>query len=207
LSATLETEQVSQRVLVDHVRNPRVRASQDECAQGSEDVTPILETRRLRLREFSAGDLDDLLGMVSDDEQMTFYPRPKTREEASAWIGRNLALYEERGFGFWLVESLATSSFLGYCGIRPLALDGASEIEIGWHTKKTSWNQGIATEAAAAARDLAFRSFRLPRLVALIHPAHIASRRVAEKIGMRPEGTTILDADYPAVVYYVARER
>ena len=51
--------------------------------------------------------------MVADEEQMRFYPRPKTREEASAWISRNLALYEERGFGFWLIAARGTSEFLG----------------------------------------------------------------------------------------------
>jgi RimJ/RimL family protein N-acetyltransferase len=163
-------------------------------------MTPILETQRFRLREFDQDDLDDLAAMVADEDQMRFYPRPKTWEEASAWISRNLSLYEEYGFGFWFIESLPASSFLGYCGIRPLTLEGAAEIEIGWHTKKTSWNQGIATEAATAARDLAFRRFTLPRLVAIIHPDHIASRRVAEKIGMHEEKPTILD-DYPAVIY------
>jgi RimJ/RimL family protein N-acetyltransferase len=167
-------------------------------------LTPILETQRLRLREFSQDDLDDLAAMVADEDQMRFYPRPKTRTEASAWISRNLVLYEKYGFGFWFIESLETLSFFGYCGIRPLALDGASEIEIGWHTKKTIWNQGIATEAAMAARDLAFRRFGLSRLGAIIHPDHIASRRVAENIGMHDEKTTILD-DYPAVIYTTER--
>jgi RimJ/RimL family protein N-acetyltransferase len=154
----------------------------------------------LKLREFRQDDLDDLAAMVADEDQMRFYPRPKTREEASAWISRNLALYNECGFGFWLVESLQTSGFLGYCGIRPLVLEGATEIEIGWHTKKTSWRQGIATEAATAARDLAFRRFGLSRLVAIIHREHIASRRVAEKIGMQEERATILDG-YLAAIY------
>jgi RimJ/RimL family protein N-acetyltransferase len=167
-------------------------------------MTPILETQRFRLREFDQDDLDDLAAMVADEDQMRFYPRPKTRDEASAWISRNLSLYEEYGFGFWFIESLPTSGFLGYCGIRPLALEGAPEIEIGWHTRKTAWNQGIATEAAAAARDLAVRRFALSRLVAIIHPDHIASRRVAEKIGMHEEKTTILD-DYPAVIYTTER--
>ena len=166
-------------------------------------MRPILETQRLRLREFGHADLDDLAALVADADQMRFYPRPRTREEASAWISRNRSLYDEHGFGFWLVESLATSGFLGYCGIRPLALEGASETEIGWHTRKTSWKQGIATEAATAARDLAFRRFALSRLVAIVHPDHAASRRVAAKIGMREERTTVLD-DYPAVVYATA---
>jgi RimJ/RimL family protein N-acetyltransferase len=112
--------------------------------------------------------------------------------------------YEEYGFGFWFIESRPTSGFLGYCGIRPLALQGTSEIEIGWHIKKTFWKRGIATEAAMAARDVAFRRFAIARLVAIIHPDHIASRRVAENIGMHDEKTTILD-DYPAVIYMTER--
>jgi RimJ/RimL family protein N-acetyltransferase len=167
-------------------------------------MTPILETQHLKLREFSQDDLDDLAAMVADIDQMRFYPRPKTRDEASAWISRNLALYKKYGFGFWFIESIATSGFLGYCGIRPLALQGASGIEIGWHIKKTFWNRGIATEAAMAARDLAFRRFAVARLVAIIHPDHIASRRVAENVGMHDDKTTILD-DYPAVIYMTER--
>jgi Acetyltransferases, including N-acetylases of ribosomal proteins len=167
-------------------------------------MTAILETRRLRLREFHPDDLDKLAAMVADEEQMRFYPRPKTRDEARAWIGRNLSLYEEYGFGFWLIESRPTSVFLGYCGIRPLVLQSAPATEIGWHTKKTSWDQGIATEAAAAVRDLAFARFAQTRLVALIHPDHLASRRVAEKIGMREEGAITYDGD-PYVTYVSER--
>ncbi len=171
---------------------------------GSSRTTPIFETQRFKLREFGWDDLDAIAAMVADEDQMTFYPRPKTRGEASEWISRNLSLYEEYGFGFWLIESLPTSRFLGYCGIRPMVLQGASETEIRWHTEKNSWNQGIATEAATAARDIAARRFALSRLVAIIHPDHVASRRVAEKIGMREEETTILD-DYPAMTYTTER--
>jgi RimJ/RimL family protein N-acetyltransferase len=167
-------------------------------------LTTVVETSRLRFREFGTGDLDELAAMVADEEQMTFYPRPKTRDEAAAWISRNRTLYEQYGFGSWLIASRSTSEFLGYCGIRPLALERASEIEIGWHTRKTSWRQGIATEAATAVRELAFRRFRLRRLVAVIHPDHHASRRVAEKIGMRAERTTVVDGDYPAVIYAIS---
>ena len=167
-------------------------------------TTAVFETQRLRLREFRHTDLGELAAMVADEEQMRFYPRPKTRAEASAWLSRNLDLYAELGYGFWLIESLAGSAFMGYCGIRPRALESASEIEIGWHTKKTSWSKGVATEAARAARDLAFGRFGLSRLVAIIHPDHVASRRVAEKIGMHVERTVVLEGDYPAEVYAVS---
>ena len=158
-------------------------------------MTAIHETARLRLREFRPDDLDELASMVADEEQMRFYPGRRTRDEARAWIDRNLASYEDNGFGIWLIESRATSDFLGYCGIRPLVLDGVSTTEIGWHTKKTSWNQGVATEAATAVRDLAFTRFAQTRLVALVPPGHDASRRVAEKIGMREAAATVVDGD------------
>jgi RimJ/RimL family protein N-acetyltransferase len=168
-----------------------------------EGVTSIVQAQRLKLREFSHSDLDELAAMVADEEQMRFYPRPKSRDEASAWISRNLLLYTELGFGFWLIEPLRSSGFLGYCGIRPLVLDdGAAETEIGWHIRKTAWNQGIATEAATAVRDVAFARFAVSRIVAVIHPQHIASRRVAENIGMHDEKTTVIE-DHPAVIYAI----
>ena len=80
-------------------------------------------------------------------------------------------------------------------------LGGVTETEIGWHVKTTAWNRGIATEAALATRGLAARRFGVRRLVAIVHPDHIASRRVAESIGMRVETTTVLDDGYPAAVY------
>src|SRR5919108_3831465 len=93
-------------------------------------VTRVFETRRLRLREFGEHDLDALAAMVADEEQMRFYARARTRDEARAWIARNRLLYEEPGFGFWQIESRPTSEFLGHCGITPLVLEGASVTEI-----------------------------------------------------------------------------
>jgi RimJ/RimL family protein N-acetyltransferase len=163
-------------------------------------MTPILRTERLTLREFDHDDLHDLAAMVADEEQMRFYPRPKTRDEASAWITRNLGLYRERGFGVWRVDDRATSAFAGYCGFRPLLLAGAWETEMVWHIEKTFWMRGIATEAATTAGDAAVRRFGIPRLVAVIHPDNVPSRRVAQNIGMRVESATTFEEE-PAVIY------
>lgn len=167
-------------------------------------MTPRCETERFVLRRFVDGDLDELAAMVADNDQMRFYPRPKTREEASAWLSRNLELYRDPGYGIWLIESRTSSRFLGYCGIRPLALDDAAEVEIAWHVRKACWGRGVATETATAARDAAFGRFGVSRLVAIIPPEHGASRRVAEKIGMRYERATTVDGE-TLVVYGIAR--
>lgn len=163
-------------------------------------MTAIFETERLTLREFRSDDLEDLAAMVGDPEQMRFYAGIRTRPEAEAWLNRNLALYSAHGYGFWLVEHADSGSFSGYCGIRPLDLDGAAATEIGWHVKKTFWNKGVATEAARAVREAARTRFGLPGVVALIHPEHVASRRVAEKIGLRIRETTVFEGE-PTVIY------
>ena len=149
-------------------------------------------SERVRLREFRESDLDVLAAMVGDAEQMTFYPQPRTRGEAAAWIRRNRALYEMHGFGSWLIELLPRSRFAKYCGIRPLELDGVEEVEIGWHVHKRFWNHGVATEAATMACATAASRFGISRLIALVHPEHVASRRVAERLGMRAERTALL---------------
>jgi len=69
------------------------------------------------------------------------------------------------------------------------------------HVHKRFWNQGIATEAASLVCWAAATRWRLSRLVALVHPDHLGSRRVAENVGMRAERTTVLEDDYPAIVY------
>lgn len=97
--------------------------------------------------------------MVAEPEQMRFYPRPKSRDEVAEWLAWNLALYEENGFGTWYLESVLDEAFAGYCGIRPLVLDGQREVELAWHVKKTDWNRGLATEAALVSKRLGFYQF------------------------------------------------
>jgi len=74
---------------------------------------------------------------------------------------------------------------IGDCGLVHIEVDGAMETDIGWHVLRAKWGQGYATEAACASRDFAFTQLGVGRLVAQIHPENFASRRVAEKIGMR----------------------
>ena len=64
-----------------------------------------------------------------------------------------------------------------------LGVLGDPEVEIGYDIRSDHWGRGIATEAAGAVRDFAFEQLRLPRVISLIRPDNVASRRVAEKVG------------------------
>jgi RimJ/RimL family protein N-acetyltransferase len=65
----------------------------------------------------------------------------------------------------------------------------------------SSGDGGVATEAAAIVCEAVVSRFGISRLVALVHPEHVASRTVAENVGMHAERTVLLEDDYPAVVY------
>jgi RimJ/RimL family protein N-acetyltransferase len=69
------------------------------------------ESARLIIREMAPDDLDDMALLLGDPEVMTYYPRPKTRDEAVRWIEWNRALYRTHGYGLcgYATEAAAAS--------------------------------------------------------------------------------------------------
>jgi RimJ/RimL family protein N-acetyltransferase len=141
-------------------------------------------TPRLAFREMTPDDLDDMAALLGDPEVMRYYPHPKGRDEASGWIAWNQRLYREHGFGLWLLTLRESGEFVGDCGLTPQVVDGAVEIEVGYHVRAAFQGRGLATEAAAACRDYARDVLRVDRLIAIIDPRNRPSQRVAEKLGL-----------------------
>jgi [ribosomal protein S5]-alanine N-acetyltransferase len=145
---------------------------------------PVLQTQRLTLRQFESEDVDALATILSDPETMRYYPTPFDRAGVADWIQRNQTRYANHGHGLWAMIRNATGELIGDCGLVRQSVDGADEIEIGYHVRRDLWGHGYATEAARACRDHAFATLRTDRLISLIRPENLASRRVAEKNGM-----------------------
>ena len=129
-------------------------------------------------------DIDDLALLLGDPDVLWVYPHPYTRDEARGWIEWNVGLYRELGFGLWYLTLRDTGEFVGECGLTPQQVEGATEIEVGYHVRPKFWGLGFATEAARACRSFAREVAGLHRLVALIDPRNVASQRVAAKIGL-----------------------
>jgi len=164
----------------------------------------ILETSRLQLRELVPEDLDALVKVLSDPITMQYYPAPYSRQQAADWIERNRRRYQEHGHSLWGMILKSNGELIGDCGLAMQDVEGNNEIEIGYHVRRDLWKQGFATEAASACRDYSFAKLKAERLISLIRPENIPSRRVAEKNGMTI-WKEVIWANFPHLVYAIQR--
>lgn len=158
-------------------------------------------TPRLTLREMTDADLDDMAALLGDDDVMRYYPRPRTRSEARDWIIQNQRRYRVHGFGLWIVSLRGSGEFAGDCGLTLQHVDGVDELEVGYHVRPGLRGNGYATEAAAACRDFARDVLGARRLIAIINPLNVPSRRVAAKIGLTEEKRAAAPDGAEAVIY------
>ena len=147
---------------------------------------PQLETPRLYLRLMQASDVDDLLYIFGDPKVMaSFGVATFNHEQMERWIQRNLDHQNQQGYGLFSVILKSEELLIGDCGLEHMEVDGVQATELGYDFRSDYWNQGFATEAASAVRDYAFKVLQLPQLISLIRVGNMASKRVAEKIGMQ----------------------
>ena len=149
------------------------------------DASFEILTERLRIRPLAPGDVDPLLAILGDADTMRWYVEPFDREGVAAWIDSATDSYGTNGFGLFAVEERASREFLGDCGPAIRVVDDEPHVELGWHTRRDRWGQGIAPEAGAACRDWCFATLATDHLISIIRPENRQSWRVAEKIGMQ----------------------
>lgn len=167
----------------------------------------ILETERLLLRRLLPGDLDDLFALYSDPDIRRYFPEgtltyEETREELE-WFLNGHPQHPE--LGLWATLYKETGEFIGRCGLLPWTIEQRPEVEVAYLLAKTHWGQGLATEAAQAILQYGFEQLHLSRLICLIDRDNQASRKVAEKIGMRFE-KEIEDEFGQALLYSTAKQ-
>jgi RimJ/RimL family protein N-acetyltransferase len=166
---------------------------------------PEIETARLRLRECSLKDLDELSIIRANPDVMKFIGNgnPQSREDVKQVIREIREHWRKHLFGRWAVEHKQDKRIIGLCGLN--YLEDSSEVEIGYTLSKEYWHKGFATEVAAATLRYGFEEVELERIVAVAFPENTPSRRVMEKIGMRYVKTANFYEGL--LVYYEIRNR
>jgi len=169
-------------------------------------MKPILETKRLLLRELDHKDLPFLIELMGDPVVMEFWPNPLDKEECEKWIERQRSRYSDDGYGYWAAILKDSGELIGQAGLMRIEVGGAVETGLGYIIIRKYWGMGYATEAAQGCIDYAFATLKLDRVIAPVRPENIASERVAVKLGMRPESRTLF-AGYRHSVYVMVKDQ
>jgi RimJ/RimL family protein N-acetyltransferase len=103
-----------------------------------------------------------------------------------AFVQKRMSADYPEGLGYWSVFNRFAEQdvLLGWVLLLPYHRY-SDEVEIGWRFIHSSWGKGYATEAAAVVLGHAFRTVKLQKVVADIHPLNLSSIAVAEKLGMK----------------------
>ena len=155
------------------------------------------ETDRLHLRQWRKSDRTAFAALNADPEVMAYFPDTLSRIDSDAMAARCEALIAARGWGFWAVEVLEGSEFIGFVGLHTPApeLPCSPCVEIGWRLARSQWGKGLATEAARGALYIGFEELGLAEIVSFTTLENQRSRAVMEKLGMQPDDQGF---DHPA---------
>ena len=153
-------------------------------------MLPAFFSQRLYLKPRSLADLDDCIAMDRDPEVTRYIDGPWHESDAHRRfvVDRITRAYPD-GLGYWsIAERSAPARFVGWVLLIPEDTYGP-EAEIGWRLVGEAWGRGIASEAARVVIAHAFGTVGLQSVVAGIAEGNLASQRVAQKLGMRREGS------------------
>jgi RimJ/RimL family protein N-acetyltransferase len=145
-----------------------------------------LETDRLTLRPWAAGDAEDYCALVAERDGGAVSVQT-TRER----IVTQLASTERTGIALLTARRRVEGDFIGYCGLI-VGRASVDEPEIAYELFRRVHGQGYATEAARAVVQAAIATGR-KRLWSTVGSWNTPSLRVLEKLGFYRDH---VDADH-----------
>ncbi|MBL3645636.1 GNAT family N-acetyltransferase [Bacillus sp. RHFB] len=154
-----------------------------------EKVFPVIETKRLILREVTLEDAGDMFKYLSVTDVVK--PMGLDPFETVNDVWDEIKWYEsifEKGSGIrWGITLKDSGKVIGSCGFLNMVTKH-HRAEIGYELSKNHWGKGIASEALEAVVMYGYRHFHLERIEALIEPDNHPSQKLVEKQGFRREG-------------------
>ena len=166
-----------------------------------------LDTKRLHMRPFEAGDLAQLIPIYGDYDVMAIRKLGvQSPAQTEAQLAGIMAHWQRHGFGIWALidrDDPNGGPLLGECGLRTWHEGG--DVEISYGLAKSAWGRGLATEASFAALDFGFQTAGLEEIAAIAQAANTASHRVMEKLGTDSQETW--ESDWVGLVRYSIRKQ
>jgi ribosomal-protein-alanine N-acetyltransferase len=163
----------------------------------------ILETARLRLREFVPEDAPFILELVNEPDWLRFIGDRGIHDldAARRYIAEGPGAMQARlGFSLWCVEAKADGALLGMCGL--IKRDTLEHVDIGFAFLARHRGLGYAREAAQGTLAQA-RTLGIGRVAAITDPANQRSIRLLQALGFQDVGQRQLTPESPAVSLFL----
>lgn len=166
---------------------------------GYQQMTIILETKRLILRTWLDSDLEAMSKINEDTKVCEFLPGPFDKKQTQTMIESWMLHYQQKGYGIYAVELKSTHEMIGFLGLWTPTFEAhfTPAVEIAWRLASKHWNQGYATEGAQAVLDYAFNQVGLNEIVSFTVVNNLPSQRVMQKIGLKHN--PLDDFDHPNI--------
>ncbi len=148
------------------------------------DPFPVLQTDRLSLRHITSDDADDVFELRSSPQVMRYFDRPMATcaADALALIGKIEAARTANEGVTWGISVLESAKLIGTVGFWRIDNEH-DRAEIGYLLHPEFQNQGIMSEALAAALDYGFATIGFHSIEANVNPNNAASIRLLERAG------------------------
>ena len=156
----------------------------------------ILETERLRLRQFTTHDAGFIIQLFNTPGWLQFIGDRNVREheQAVAYLQHGpIRSYAENGYGLYLVETKDANEKIGMCGI--LKRPTLETPDIGFAFLPDHSGVGYATEIATATLLYASDVLKIPHISAITKADNYRSIRLLEKLGMTLKRPIKFDGD------------
>jgi ribosomal-protein-alanine N-acetyltransferase len=155
---------------------------------------PTLVTKRLRLRQFEARDLQGLYACFGDWEAMRYWNFPACKSEAETepklkYLAKTTSPYD---YLAWAVADKRSDRCIGMVNYHHSEARN-QRLEIGYILAPALQGRGLMAEAVAALIAYCFDELAVHRIEVLIHPDNVASIRLVERLGFRCEGGPLRD--------------
>lgn len=151
----------------------------------------LFTSERLGFRNWDKADIPEMAAINADEVVMAHFPSTLTFAETEALVKRLQKHFLEKGYTYYAVDVLENKSFIGFIGMAYQEFEASFTpcVDIGWRLAPSAWNKGYATEGAKKCLQYAFETLGLEEVKSHCPVENTKSRKVMEKIGMKPLGT------------------
>lgn len=161
----------------------------------------ITKTKRLIIAKIENRDTNLIYQLTGNRQVMKYFPKVLNYAETTQMNEKILAHYDKYGYCFWKLLMM-DGKFIGIAGLLHQEIDGTVETEISYRIKPRFWGQAFATEAARACKEYAENVLNKKRLISIIQPQNIASKRVAQNLGAEKKNVIVfLGTEHEIYVY------